>query len=163
MKQRFLCVLLSCVFCQLVQAQSDTVSQMESPQIVLDPPTVTYGVVEESVDVAGDIAGASTLVDDTTNSEGDISSGEVVGTKTVNDTAINSIKQGSKIYTTTDLSTYAKKVNEAVWVKDMKVNSAMTVKLQALLDWNHASPGPIDGGFGMNSKRPCQFSKNSRT
>lgn len=153
MKQRFLCVLLSCAFCQLVQAQSDTVSQMESPQIVLDPPTVTYGVVEESVDVAGDIAGASTLVDDTTNSEGDISSGEVVGTKTVNDTAINSIKQGSKIYTTTDLSTYAKKVNEAVWVKDMKVNSAMTVKLQALLDWNHASPGPIDGGFGMNSKK----------
>lgn len=35
----------------------------------------------------------------------------------------------------------------------MKVNSAMTIKMQALLDWNHASPGPIDGGWGMNSKK----------
>ena len=35
----------------------------------------------------------------------------------------------------------------------MNVNSAMTIKMQALLDWNHASPGPIDGGWGMNSKK----------
>ena len=27
-----------------------------------------------------------------------------------------------------------------------------TLKLQALLDWNHTSPGPIDGGWGMNAK-----------
>ena len=31
--------------------------------------------------------------------------------------------------------------------------SATTLKLQALLDWNHASPGPIDGGWGMNTKK----------
>ena len=31
--------------------------------------------------------------------------------------------------------------------------SATTLKLQALLDWNHASPGPIDGGWGMNAKK----------
>ena len=31
--------------------------------------------------------------------------------------------------------------------------SDTTLKLQALLDWNHASPGPIDGGWGMNAKK----------
>lgn len=58
-----------------------------------------------------------------------------------------------KRYTTLNLSNYAKQVNDAVWSPSMKVNSAMTIKMQALLDWNHASPGPIDGGWGMNSKK----------
>lgn len=58
-----------------------------------------------------------------------------------------------KRYTTLNLSNYAKQVNDAVWSPNMKVNSAMTIKMQALLDWNHASPGPIDGGWGMNSKK----------
>lgn len=58
-----------------------------------------------------------------------------------------------KRYTTLNLSNYAKQVNEATWSPNMKVNSAMTIKMQALLDWNHASPGPIDGGWGMNSKK----------
>lgn len=51
------------------------------------------------------------------------------------------------------LSQYAKKVNSATWRPDQNVNSATTLKLQALLDWNHASPGPIDGGWGMNAKK----------
>lgn len=58
-----------------------------------------------------------------------------------------------KRYNTLNLSNYAKQVNEAVWSPNMKVNSAMTIKMQALLDWNHASPGPVDGGWGMNSKK----------
>ncbi|MBI0425487.1 L,D-transpeptidase family protein [Psychrobacter sp. NG27] len=58
-----------------------------------------------------------------------------------------------KRHTTLNLSNYAKQVNSAVWSPSMKVNSAMTIKMQALLDWNHASPGPIDGGWGMNSKK----------
>lgn len=58
-----------------------------------------------------------------------------------------------KRYTTLNLSNYAKQVNESTWSSNMKVNSAMTIKIQALLDWNHASPGPIDGGWGMNSKK----------
>ncbi len=58
-----------------------------------------------------------------------------------------------KRYTTLNLSNYAEQVNEAVWSPNMKVNSAMTIKMQALLDWNHASPGPVDGGWGMNSKK----------
>ncbi|WP_179798763.1 L,D-transpeptidase family protein [Psychrobacter sp. BI730] len=61
-------------------------------------------------------------------------------------------KDGKK-HTTLNLSNYAKQVNGAVWSPNMKVNSAMTIKMQALLDWNHASPGPIDGGWGMNSKK----------
>ncbi len=51
------------------------------------------------------------------------------------------------------LSDYAKQVNEAKWSSTTKVNNATTLKLQALLDWNHASPGPIDGGWGMNSRK----------
>lgn len=70
------------------------------------------------------------------------------------DTAIKSIEnKNGKTYTTLDLSSYAQQVNNARWTPNMKVNSAMTIKMQALLDWNHASPGPVDGGWGMNSKK----------
>ncbi len=81
--------------------------------------------------------------------------GKVVGGgKTVSDDTIKNLQhKNGKVYKTTNLSTYAKKVNSAVWTPDMKRNTAMTVKLQALLDWNHASPGPVDGGWGMNSKK----------
>ncbi|WP_227511824.1 MULTISPECIES: L,D-transpeptidase family protein [unclassified Psychrobacter] len=71
-----------------------------------------------------------------------------------NDPAIKNIEdKDGKRYTTLNLSNYAKQVNNATWSPNMKVNSAMTIKMQALLDWNHASPGPIDGGWGMNSKK----------
>ncbi|WP_413520281.1 L,D-transpeptidase family protein [Psychrobacter glacincola] len=70
------------------------------------------------------------------------------------DTSIKSIADvDGKKHTTLNLSNYAKQVNGAVWTPSMKVNSAMTIKMQALLDWNHASPGAIDGGWGMNSKK----------
>ncbi len=79
--------------------------------------------------------------------------GTVVDTKTnqTDDGAISSMEKDGKKYTTVNLGRYAKAVNSATWSKNMKKNTAMTVKLQALLDWNHASPGPIDGGWGMNS------------
>ncbi len=80
-------------------------------------------------------------------------SGQVVGGSTDDDTIKSLQHKNGKVYKTTNLSTYAKKVNSAVWKPDMKRNTAMTVKLQALLDWNHASPGPVDGGWGMNSKK----------
>ena len=78
--------------------------------------------------------------------------GQSVGSS--DDTAIRSIEdKDGKRYTTLNLSSYAKQVNDASWSPNMNVNSAMTIKMQALLDWNHASPGPIDGGWGMNSKK----------
>lgn len=80
-------------------------------------------------------------------------SGQVVGGSSNDETIKNLQHKNGKIYKTTNLTNYAKKVNSAVWKPDMKRNTAMTVKLQALLDWNHASPGPIDGGWGMNSKK----------
>lgn len=83
----------------------------------------------------------------------DIVSGEVVVTANVDNAAIASIERDGKRHTTHNLSEYARIVNESQWSPEMKVNTAMTVKLQALLDWNHASPGPIDGGWGMNSKK----------
>lgn len=68
--------------------------------------------------------------------------------------SIKSIEnKNGKVYTTTNLSHYAEQVNSARWTPNMRKNTAMTVKLQTLLDWNHASPGPIDGGWGMNSKK----------
>ncbi|WP_242620171.1 peptidoglycan-binding domain-containing protein [Moraxella caviae] len=98
-----------------------------------------------------DIADAA---QDVLQTDGDIVGGEVVVPETAADTsAINSIEKDGKRHTTLNLSEYAKAVNEAQWSPNMKVNTAMTVKLQALLDWNHASPGPIDGGWGMNSKK----------
>ena len=94
------------------------------------------------------------------DSTDDISDGQVVAapsaasTDSVNDTSIKSIEDvDGKKHTTLNLSDYAKQVNGATWSPNMKVNSAMTIKMQALLDWNHASPGAIDGGWGMNSKK----------
>lgn len=86
----------------------------------------------------------------------DIIDGEVEvlqSTQTTDNGAIQSIEQDGKRITTVNLSSYARQVNQAVWSPDMKVNTAMTIKMQVLLDWNHASPGPIDGGWGMNSKK----------
>lgn len=91
----------------------------------------------------------------------DISEGQAVAAPTATlsearpaDTSIKSIEDvDGKKHTTLNLSNYAKQVNGATWTPNMKVNSAMTIKMQALLDWNHASPGAIDGGWGMNSKK----------
>ena len=80
-----------------------------------------------------------------------------------NDAAIKSIADiDGKKHTTLNLSNYAKQVNEATWSPNMNVNSAMTIKIQALLDWNHASPGAIDGGWGMNSKKALINFQNMR-
>ncbi|WP_296239878.1 MULTISPECIES: L,D-transpeptidase family protein [unclassified Psychrobacter] len=95
------------------------------------------------------------------DSTDDISEGQAVAAPTAAisdaspaDTSIKSIEDvNGKKHTTLNLSNYAKQVNGATWTPNMKVNSAMTIKMQALLDWNHASPGAIDGGWGMNSKK----------
>lgn len=55
-----------------------------------------------------------------------------------------------------DVASHIKDVNSAVWSENMKVNNAMTVKMQVLLDWNNANVGPIDGGWGANSKQALQ-------
>ena len=98
----------------------------------------------------------------------DISGGQAVATQQTDqdishDSAIKSIEDiNGKKHTTLNLSNYAKQVNEATWTPNMKVNSAMTIKIQALLDWNHASPGAIDGGWGMNSKKALINFQNMR-
>lgn len=94
------------------------------------------------------------------DSTDDISEGQAVAapssltSDSANDPAIKNIENiDGKKHTTLNLSSYAKQVNGATWTPSMKVNSAMTIKMQALLDWNYASPGAIDGGWGMNSKK----------
>ncbi|WP_227526157.1 L,D-transpeptidase family protein [Psychrobacter sp. FDAARGOS_221] len=91
--------------------------------------------------------------------------GQAVASKglEIDEASIKSIEnKDGKVYTTLSLSGYAKAVNSATWTPNMNPNTAMTVKLQALLDWNHASPGPLDGGWGMNSiKALTNFQKMS--
>lgn len=82
--------------------------------------------------------------------DGDIIGGEVILPTT---SASNAITKDGKRVSALELTDYAQQVNEAVWSPNMNVNTAMTVKMQALLDWNHASPGAIDGGWGNNSKK----------
>lgn len=87
-----------------------------------------------------------------TNDDADSGEAVAVATSRIDDDSIKSIEnKNGKVYKTTNLSNYARAVNNAVWKPNMRKNTAMTVKMQALLDWNHASPGPIDGGWGMNS------------
>lgn len=89
--------------------------------------------------------------------DSDLAAGQAVASITPNSNDEDSIKsienKDGKIYKTTNLSNYARAVNSATWSPNMRKNTAMTVKMQALLDWNHASPGPIDGGWGMNSQK----------
>lgn len=99
---------------------------------------------------------AVALQDSQSDGFDDITDGQAVADQSAGASAaaIKSIESiDGKKHTTLNLSNYAKQVNDAVWSPSMKINSAMTIKLQTLLDWNHASPGPIDGGWGMNSKK----------
>ena len=59
-------------------------------------------------------------------------------------------------YEVDDLSTQAKKVNEANWQPNTKLNRQMTTKLQALLDWHHHGVGAIDGRWGKNTRKAMQ-------
>ncbi len=115
----------------------------------------------ESDELAGDDADDIAIQNQVNNeiaeqSKDDEDSGQAVAiaSPTIDDDSIKSIEnKNGKVYKTTNLSNYARAVNSAVWTPNMRRNTAMTVKMQALLDWNHASPGPIDGGWGMNSTK----------
>ena len=83
-------------------------------------------------------------------------------TNTVSDTTTAKTAPATKAVTKTTTTTKtattkaASASTAAATAKEtttQNVNSATTLKLQALLDWNHASPGPIDGGWGMNAKK----------
>lgn len=139
-----------------------TIQSLQNAQSTHQNPNARTVVITadntHKVSTTDEISGASTLVDDHSNNVGlgDIDTGEVSTPPSVqaaDDNIIKTIQNAGKIYTTYNLTNYARQVNNATWSPNMRVNSAMTVKLQALLDWNHASPGPIDGGFGMNTKK----------
>lgn len=118
-------------------------------------------LADESAELANDDADDIAIQNQVKNeiaeqSKDDEDSGQAVAiaSPTIDDDSIKSIEnKDGKVYKTTNLSNYARAVNSAVWTPNMRRNTAMTVKMQALLDWNHASPGPIDGGWGMNSTK----------
>lgn len=135
--------------------------------------TITNVVFEEAPNAREAVENAA-IVPDTTNSNDPLAyelpeserNNDLLGN---NDASIESIIKGNAVEnvatsssgksqlpsgtTTATLSQYAAAVNDGVWTPGMKKVNTMTVKLQALLDWNNASPGPIDGGWGMNSKK----------
>ena len=82
-----------------------------------DGVTSTITVVGDTIDdtIASDTAdeeiSATTLVDDSTNNEGDITSGEVTGATGSDQTAIESIRQDSHGNSVYNLSNYARRAN----------------------------------------------------
>ena len=59
-------------------------------------------------------------------------------------------------YSTENLSETAKKVNEATWKADTKIDRNVGTKLQALLNWNHSGVGAVDGYWGKNTRKAMQ-------
>ena len=59
-------------------------------------------------------------------------------------------------YGTENLSETAKKVNEATWKADTKIDRNVATKLQALLNWNHSGVGAVDGYWGKNTRKAMQ-------
>jgi len=59
-------------------------------------------------------------------------------------------------YSTTKLSETAKKVNEATWKVDGKMDRNVGTKVQALLSWNHSGVGAVDGHWGKNTRKAMQ-------
>jgi lipoprotein-anchoring transpeptidase ErfK/SrfK len=59
-------------------------------------------------------------------------------------------------YSTKNLSDTAKKVNEATWKADTKIDRNVGTKLQALLNWNHSGVGAVDGYWGKNTRKAMQ-------
>ncbi|WP_201606843.1 L,D-transpeptidase family protein [Psychrobacter immobilis] len=59
-------------------------------------------------------------------------------------------------YSTKELSDTAKKVNQATWTADTKIDRNVGTKLQALLNWNHSGVGAVDGYWGKNTRKAMQ-------
>ncbi len=59
-------------------------------------------------------------------------------------------------YSTENLSETAKKVNEATWKADTKIDRNVGTKLQALLNWNQSGVGAVDGYWGKNTRKAMQ-------
>jgi len=59
-------------------------------------------------------------------------------------------------YSTTELSKTAKKVNDATWKVDSKIDRNVGTKIQALLNWNHSGVGAVDGYWGKNTRKAMQ-------
>ena len=59
-------------------------------------------------------------------------------------------------YDVTNLPEKALEVNNAVWTPDTILDENLILKIQALLNYNHHSVGPVDGRFGQNVIKASQ-------
>lgn len=126
-----------------------TNTKMATTDTIIINPTSTVAIVDNN-----DIETDNSLNKQFTE-ESNTDAGEAVSGYNTDSQSIDSITKNTQRATpyneNINLTQYAKEVNRIQWYDGMKQNNAMSAKLQALLDWNHASPGPIDGGWGMNS------------
>jgi len=138
---------------KLASATAVTAAKPTAAATAIPATTTALGIKEDATQIGIDsdytsgegVAGASSEeVNNTTTAAPNFDPTTVGNNKTATTPAS---------FSTLNLSDYAQLVNSADWKPGQNVNSATTLKLQALLDWNHASPGPIDGGWGMNAKK----------
>ncbi|MGO1490421.1 MAG: L,D-transpeptidase family protein [Psychrobacter sp.] len=59
-------------------------------------------------------------------------------------------------YNTDNLPTVANEVNNASWVEGTEIDRHLGTKLQALLNWQHHGVGPVDGYWGVNTRKAMQ-------
>lgn len=134
------------------EAQNDEI-------LIINHDNINDDIVNDGIDIIDDGIETNTSLAKQLADDNDIDAGEAIvnddSLGNIDTQSIDSITQSTQPATPYNqnitLSQYAKEVNRIHWYEGMKQNNAMTAKLQALLDWNHASPGPIDGGWGMNS------------
>lgn len=65
-------------------------------------------------------------------------------------------------YSTEGLSEFETSVNQSNWIASHKLDFAMVVKIQALLNWNNHSVGAIDGKFSTNTLKALQTFQKSK-
>ncbi len=65
-------------------------------------------------------------------------------------------------YHTDNLSEFAMQVNNAQWHQGQRLNPALIVKIQALLNWHNHGVGAVDGKFSANTIKAMQAFQKAR-
>lgn len=162
----------------LVGCSSNANSTENSAQTTNESKSSNSGMTDTTTDNAGTEAEMSTSSNQSTSNQTNSNS---IDTDTMDSTMTDSndispvtngvsqqIDGNSKVanslnklltkieYSTENLSEAAKKVNEATWKADTKIDRNVGTKLQALLNWNHSGVGAVDGYWGKNTRKAMQ-------
>ena len=148
--KKFVLSTLACLIANQAFAATNTVSDTTTAKTAPATKAVTKTTTTTKT-ATTKAASASTAAATAKETTTDSKTAKNPQPKTATATAKKS--QPAKSAASVTQSTTTPKVASATAVTAAKPTPATTLKLQALLDWNHASPGPIDGGWGMNAKK----------